>query len=66
LQRKLDAIRRAAADLSDRFADQSIREKYIILEEKFSTAASTPPVEDAKKQSLDTIEPDGGNSQRRS
>jgi hypothetical protein len=48
LRRKLDAIRRAATDLSDRFTDQSIQEKYIILEEKFSTTAA-PPTEETKK-----------------
>jgi hypothetical protein len=37
LRRKLDAVRRAATDFSDRFADQSIHEKYLILEERFST-----------------------------
>lgn len=36
LRRKLNDIRRAAADLSGRFADQTISEKYIILETMFS------------------------------
>jgi hypothetical protein len=36
LRRKLNDIRRAAADLSGRFADQAISEKYIILETMFS------------------------------
>jgi hypothetical protein len=36
LRRKLEGIRSAAADLSDRFADQTISEKYIILEAMFS------------------------------
>jgi hypothetical protein len=50
LRRKLDAIRRAATDLSDRFADQSIHEKYIILEEKFSTTPThAPPAEGTEK-----------------
>lgn len=45
LRRKLDDIRRTATDLSDRFADQTIQEKYVILEEKFSaTATPAPPV----------------------
>ena len=49
LRRRLDAIRTAATDLSDRFADQTIHEKYIILEEKFSaTATSTNGAEAAK------------------
>ena len=47
LRRRLDAIGRAATDLSERFADQNIREKYTILEEKFSvTASSVPPAKD--------------------
>jgi len=47
LRRRLDAIGRAARDLSDRFAEQNIRDKYTILEEKFSvTATSVPPAED--------------------
>lgn len=41
LGRKLEAIRKAASDVSDRFADQSIHEKLIILEEKCSPAATT-------------------------
>jgi hypothetical protein len=50
LRRKLDAVRRAATDLSDRFADQSIQEKYRILEQKFSTTGATgPPVKDMQK-----------------
>ena len=50
LRRKLDAIRSAATDLSDRFADENIQERYMILEEKFSTTASSAaPAEDAKK-----------------
>jgi hypothetical protein len=36
LRRKLNDIRRAAGDLSNRFADQTISEKYIILETMFS------------------------------
>jgi len=44
LRRKLDAIRRAATDYSDRLADQNIQEKYSILEQKFSsTTTSAPP-----------------------
>jgi hypothetical protein len=49
LTRKLEAIRKAATELSDRFADQSIREKYIILEERFSRVASAPVAEDSGK-----------------
>lgn len=41
LRRKLDAVRNVAADLSNRFANQSIREKYKILEEKFATSESS-------------------------
>jgi hypothetical protein len=43
LRRKLDAIRRAATDYSDRLADQTIQEKYLILEQKFSTTTPAPP-----------------------
>jgi len=44
LNRRLDAIRRAATDISDRFADESIREKYVILEEKFSPRSTAAPI----------------------
>jgi len=40
LNRKLSVINKAACDLSDRLADQRIHEKYLILEEKFSTPPS--------------------------
>jgi hypothetical protein len=40
LRHRLDAICKAAAEASDRFTDQRIREKYIILEEKFSKPPS--------------------------
>ena len=44
LRRRLDAVQRAATDLRARFADQSVLEKYIILEERFSgTASGAPP-----------------------
>ena len=43
LRRKLDAIRKAATDYSNRLADDSIQEKYSILEQKFSTTNSAPP-----------------------
>jgi hypothetical protein len=49
LRRRLDAIRRAATDLTDRFADQSIGEKYIILETKFSAASTPAPQADDMK-----------------
>ncbi len=50
LRRKLEAIRIAATELSDRFADQGIREKYVILEERFSPAAApAPTAEDSGK-----------------
>lgn len=49
LRRKLDAIRRAATDYSDRFADQNVQEKYLILQEKCSTAVSSgKPAENIK------------------
>jgi hypothetical protein len=41
LRRKLDAIREAATDYSDRFADKSVQEKYVILEQKVSASTST-------------------------
>ena len=50
LRRKLDDIRKAATDVSDRFADQRIHEKYVILAEKFpTTATSTPPAEHTER-----------------
>ncbi|HEY6253819.1 MAG TPA: hypothetical protein VI685_28005, partial [Candidatus Angelobacter sp.] len=49
LRRKLDDIRRAAMDVSNRFTEESIHEKYIILQELFSTsAASAYRVEEGK------------------
>ncbi len=36
LRRKLDTVRRAATTLSDRFYDQNVREKYVVLEARFS------------------------------
>jgi hypothetical protein len=41
LGRKLDAIRTAATEVSDRFADQTIQEKYAILAEKFASGTKT-------------------------
>jgi hypothetical protein len=50
LRRRLDAVWRAATDLSERLADQSVHEKYIILEQKFSTsAASNTPEKGSEK-----------------
>jgi hypothetical protein len=43
LRRHLEALRTAATALSDRFADESIYEKYEILEEKFSSTISSVP-----------------------
>src|SRR5262249_100454 len=40
LRRRLDAIRRTAQELSDQFAEQTVREQYVILEQKVSTAES--------------------------
>lgn len=42
LGRKLDAIGKAASELSDRFADESIREKYLMLEQTYSSATNAP------------------------
>jgi hypothetical protein len=39
LGRKLEAVRVAATEISERFADQSIQEKYVILQERFSAPA---------------------------
>ena len=46
LGRRLEAVRKAATEISDRFSEQSIQEKYIILQEKFSatTAVVSPEV----------------------
>ncbi|MGH9714226.1 MAG: hypothetical protein ACRD5M_13090 [Candidatus Acidiferrales bacterium] len=50
LRRRLDSIHAAATEFSDRFADQSIREKIIILEEKSAAApAKTSPSPEGKK-----------------
>jgi len=46
--RKLDDIRRAATEVSDRFAEQTIQEKYTILQEMFVTKA-VPTPEEAKE-----------------
>lgn len=43
LRRKLDAVRRAASELNDRFNDQAIHEKLVILEQKVSATAPAPP-----------------------
>lgn len=44
LRRKLDAMWRAASELSDRFTtDQTIHEKLTILEQKISTVVLIPP-----------------------
>jgi len=40
LRRRLDDIRRAASELNSRFADQNFREKYLILEGKFSSTST--------------------------
>jgi hypothetical protein len=45
LGRKLETIRKAASDVSDRFADQSVHEKLVILEETFSPATTTLQME---------------------
>ncbi len=41
LRRKVDAVRRAATELSDRLAEQSLQQKYLLLEQK--VAATSPP-----------------------
>lgn len=43
LRRKLDAMRKAASELSDRLAEQSLQEKYLILEQKVTVTNLTPP-----------------------
>jgi uncharacterized protein len=43
LRHRLDAICKAAAEASDRLADEKIQEKYIILEEKFASVATQSP-----------------------
>jgi len=50
LRRKLDAIRRAATEYSDRLADESIQAKYQILEQKFSTTIpDVSPIRNAQE-----------------
>ena len=50
LHRKLDAVRSTATEYCDRFADQSVQEKYRILEQKFSvTVIAGPSQKDAQK-----------------
>jgi hypothetical protein len=43
LRRKLDAMRKAASELSHRLAEQSLQEKYLILEQKMAATNVTPP-----------------------
>jgi hypothetical protein len=49
LRRKLDALRKAATELSDRLAEQSLQQKYLILEQKVTEPISPPPNPAAKK-----------------
>ncbi len=42
-RRKLDDIRKGAEDMSKRLADQSVREKYLLLEQKASIPVTTTP-----------------------
>ena len=50
LRRRLNAIRGAACELSDQFADARIHEKYLLLEQKFSAAGSTPPPSESARK----------------
>jgi len=43
LQRKLNAVCAASAELSNRLREREIQEKYLILEEKFSNPTGTAP-----------------------
>jgi hypothetical protein len=49
LRRKLDALRKAASELSDRLAEQSLQEKYLILEQKVAVTNVSPPSPSARK-----------------
>jgi hypothetical protein len=42
LRRKLNAVRNAAEELSDRLADQNLQEKYLILQAKVSASVPVP------------------------
>lgn len=48
LQRKLEAVRIAASQLSDRFAEETIREKYLMLEQKVFVVATSEPRQDGE------------------
>ena len=48
LRRKLDAIRKAATELSDRLTEQSLQQKYLILEQKVAETSVPPPTPPAK------------------
>ena len=50
LQRKLDAVRRAASELSDRLSEQSLQEKYLILEQKVAAVGALPPITPANEK----------------
>jgi len=50
LRRRLNAIRSAACELSDQYADVRVREKYVLLEQKFSAVGSTPPPSEGAKK----------------
>ena len=43
LRRKLDAVRTASVELSNRLGERDIQEKYLILEEKFSNTPGPAP-----------------------
>jgi len=60
LRRKLDDIRRAATEVSDRFADQIIHEKYLILQEKFSPVTTPVPGLGGQGAITPASEPTGG------
>jgi hypothetical protein len=53
LGRRLEAIRRAASDISERFADPNVYEKVLILQEKFAPAVTSVSMEGAGQRGTD-------------
>jgi hypothetical protein len=49
LRRKLDSLRKAATELSDRLAEASLQQKYLLLEQKVANASVLPPTPPVKQ-----------------
>jgi hypothetical protein len=50
IQRQVRSIHKTALEISDRLADQKIREKFLVLEAKLAVPpATTPPTADPDK-----------------